>query len=71
MRLFSVIANVLKSGLEVNEVKLQSRYCIHFGINSLRKGMTLLIPSAMNRIVSLQFYVDALILKYTVQFIYL
>ena len=34
----------LDCSLEVSEFELQSRYCVHFRINALEKGMKHLIP---------------------------
>ena len=45
--LCGVVANVLNYDIVLSEFELQSRYNIRFRINTLGKGMTSLIPSAM------------------------
>ena len=42
-----VMAYVLDSCFEVNELALHSRYYVHFQTNTFRKGMNPLIPTAM------------------------
>ena len=49
----SVVSNVLDCDVIVSEFELQKNYYIHFWINTLRKGMNLLIPPAMGYIVLL------------------
>ena len=43
-----VVANVLDCDIIVSEFEIQSRYYVHFQINTLRKGMNLLIPRAID-----------------------
>ena len=43
-----IVAKVQDFDIVVSEFKLQSRYQVHFQINTLEKGMNLLIPPAMD-----------------------
>ena len=44
---FSVVANVQNCCIVGSEFELSSRYYAHFRINTLEKGMNLVIPPAM------------------------
>ena len=50
------MTKVLECSLEVSWFELQLHNYIHFQINTIRKGMSLLFPSGMDEIVSLLFF---------------
>ena len=45
--LSDIMVKAIDSGIVLSEVKLPSRYCIHFRANTLGKGMNPLILPAM------------------------
>ena len=51
-----VVVQTLDCGIVVRKFKLQSRYYVHFRMNTLRKCMNLLILPAMGYIVPLLFF---------------
>ena len=50
------MVKTLDCGIVVSEFELQSRYYVHFWINTLEKGMNPLILQAMDEIASLLFF---------------
>ena len=42
-----VVANMLVCGLEISELELQLRYCVHFRTNTLGKSINSLVSSVM------------------------
>ena len=51
-----VMVKAMDGGIVVSEFVLQSRYYVHFGANTLGKGMNPLILPAMGQIVLLLFF---------------
>ena len=51
-----VMVKVMDYGIVVSEFVLQSRYYVHFRVNTLGKGMNPLILPAMDKIIPLLFF---------------